>query len=85
MQGSVCVNVGGGGGRHVTVGKAGGEQSGEELNLSGELFGGQLICSGKPLTFLGRGGADKICVGKWGPVWRRKGCVCARRELDARG
>ena len=64
MQGSVCVNVGGGGGRHVTVGKAGGEQSGEELDLSGEPFGGRLIRGGKPQTFLGRGGADKICVGK---------------------
>lgn len=41
------------------VGKAGGEQSGEELGLSGERFGGYWIC-GKSLAFSaqGRSGQD---------------------------
>ena len=63
------------------AGKTGGEQSGEELDLSGEQFGGHLICGGKPLTFLARGGGDKICAGKWGLVRRRERmCVCVWRE-----
>ena len=63
------------------VGKTGGEQSGEELDLSGEQFGGHLICGGKPLTFLARGGGDKICAGKWGLVRRRERmCVYVWRE-----
>ena len=64
------------------AGTTGGEQSGEELDLSGEQFGGHLICGGKPLTFLARGGADKICAGKWGLVRRRERmcvCVCGER------
>lgn len=40
-----------------------------------------MICGGKPLTFLARGGADKICAGKWGLVRRRERmCVCVWRE-----
>lgn len=48
-----------------------------EIGLSGVQLGGYLICSGKTLTFWGRGEANKVSVGKWGLVQgRERVCVC---------
>lgn len=56
-------------------GKTGGEQSGEELDLSGEQFERHLICGGKPLPFWPGEGVTRSVLGSGGWCGGGRGCV----------